>query len=184
MARSREDGRRCGNHGPSSLGRIDEIAADQRQAAAIARGLPENNRFGLLTILNRSPMGLLCLVGGASSITAFVVIGFVPPSQLGHQSPLLYALLILVGILAIGILPPFLMDRLRKPGWKAEAASQPPQATAPPRRSAVRDGHGQDVGEYPTGFEPVISYAKGSAAENDVGCHPAATGPCRRRCGG
>jgi hypothetical protein len=27
--------------------------------------------------------------------------------------------LILAGILAIGIVPPLLMDRLRKPGWKA-----------------------------------------------------------------
>jgi glutamate:GABA antiporter len=75
-------------------------------------------------------LGLLCLLGGASSITA-LVIGFVPPSQLGHQSPLLYALLLLLGILAIGIVPPVLMDRLRKPGWKTQAASQPPQATGP-----------------------------------------------------
>ena len=73
-------------------------------------------------------LGLLCLLGGASSITAFVI-GFVPPSQLGHQSPLLYALLILAGILAIGIVPPLLMDRFRRPGWKAGAASQPAQAT-------------------------------------------------------
>jgi glutamate:GABA antiporter len=69
----------------------------------------------------------LCLLGGASSITAFAI-GFVPPSQLGHQSPLLYALLILVGILVIGIVPPLLMHRLRKPGWKAGAAGHPPQA--------------------------------------------------------
>ena len=64
---------------------------------------------------------LLCLLGGVSSVTAFVI-GFVPPSQLGHQSPPLYALLLLAGILAIGIVPPVLMDRLRKPGWKAGAA--------------------------------------------------------------
>jgi hypothetical protein len=30
-----------------------------------------------------------------------------------------YAILILVGVLAIGILPPLLLDRFRKPGWKA-----------------------------------------------------------------
>ena len=30
-------------------------------------------------------------------------------------------LLILAGILAIGLVPPLLMDRLRKPGWKASA---------------------------------------------------------------
>ncbi len=47
------------------------------------------------------------------------MIGFVPPSQFGHSNPLVYAVLMLAGILAIGILPPLLMDRLRKPGWKA-----------------------------------------------------------------
>ena len=69
-------------------------------------------------------LGLLCLLGGVSSVTAFVI-GFVPPSQLGHQSQLLYALLLVAGILVIGIVPPLLMDRLRKPGWKGRAASQP-----------------------------------------------------------
>jgi amino acid transporter len=44
---------------------------------------------------------------------------FTAPSQFGHLNPLTYALLILAGILAIGILPPLLMDRLRKPAWKA-----------------------------------------------------------------
>jgi amino acid transporter len=73
-------------------------------------------------------LGLLCLLGGTSSVTAFVI-GFVPPSQLGHQSPLLYALLLVAGILAIGIVPPLLMDRFRKPAWKAGAPGQPPQAT-------------------------------------------------------
>lgn len=59
----------------------------------------------------------LCLLGGASSVTAFAI-GFVPPAQLGHQSPLLYGLLILAGILSIGIIPPLLLNRLRKPAWK------------------------------------------------------------------
>jgi amino acid transporter len=61
---------------------------------------------------------LLCLLGGVSSVAAFVI-GFIPPSQFGHLNPLTYAVLILAGILAIGIVPPLLMDRLRKPGWKA-----------------------------------------------------------------
>jgi len=61
---------------------------------------------------------LLCLLGGVSSVAAFVI-GFIPPSQFGHLNPVAYALLILAGILAIGIVPPLLMDRLRKPGWKA-----------------------------------------------------------------
>jgi len=61
---------------------------------------------------------LLCLVGAVSSVAA-LVIGFIPPAQFGHSNLLIYALLILAGILAIGILPPLLMDRFRKPGWKA-----------------------------------------------------------------
>jgi len=67
----------------------------------------------------RAPaLGLLCLLGAVSSVAA-LVIGFIPPAQFGHSNLLTYALLILAGILAIGILPPLLMDRLRKPGWKA-----------------------------------------------------------------
>ena len=62
--------------------------------------------------------GLLCALGGLSSVAA-LVIGFIPPAQFGHSNLLTYGLLILAGILAIGILPPLLMDRLRKPGWKA-----------------------------------------------------------------
>ena len=73
-------------------------------------------------------LGPLCVLGGVSSLTAFVI-GFVAPSQLGHENPLLYGLLILAGILVIGIIPPLLLDRLRKPTWRA-AASRPPQRPA------------------------------------------------------
>jgi glutamate:GABA antiporter len=67
----------------------------------------------------RAPaLGLLCFLGTVSSVAA-LVIGFIPPSQFAHTNPLTYALLILAGILVIGILPPILMDRLRKPTWKA-----------------------------------------------------------------
>ena len=69
----------------------------------------------------RAPaLGLLCLLGAVSSVAA-LVIGFIPPAQFGHLNPLTYAALILTGILAIGIVPPLLMDRLRKPGWKADS---------------------------------------------------------------
>jgi amino acid transporter len=69
----------------------------------------------------RAPaLGLLGMLGGISSVTAFLI-GFVAPSQLAHTSPVVYALLILAGILAIGILPPLLLLRFRKPGWKAPA---------------------------------------------------------------
>ena len=63
-------------------------------------------------------LGLLCLIGTMSALAA-LVIGFVPPSQFGHSNPLVYAALILAGILTIGILPPLLLDRLRRPQWKA-----------------------------------------------------------------
>jgi glutamate:GABA antiporter len=67
----------------------------------------------------RAPaLGLLCLLGVVSSAAA-LVIGFVPPAQFGHSNPLTYAVLVLAGIVGIGILPPLLLDRLRKPRWKA-----------------------------------------------------------------
>jgi hypothetical protein len=62
-------------------------------------------------------LSLLCLLGAASSVAA-LVIGFVPPSQFGHLNPAAYVLLILAGILLIGVMPPLLLDRFRKPGWK------------------------------------------------------------------
>jgi amino acid transporter len=74
----------------------------------------------------RAPLlGLLCVVGTASSVLA-LLIGFVSPSQFGHTNPLVYASLILAGILAVGVLPPFLLDRLRKPAWKATGPEPAP----------------------------------------------------------
>jgi hypothetical protein len=73
---------------------------------------------GVLLCSRGQALGLLCLLGAVSSVAA-LVIGFIPPSQFGHSNPLTYAVLILAGILAVDILPPLLMDRLRKPGRKA-----------------------------------------------------------------
>ena len=71
----------------------------------------------------RAPaLHLLCALGSASSVAAFAI-GFVPPSQLGHSSPVLYALLILAGLLAIGVIPPLLLERFRRPGWKSHVAT-------------------------------------------------------------
>jgi amino acid transporter len=68
----------------------------------------------------RAPvLALQCIVGGAASVAASLI-GFVPPSQFGHASPLLYGLLILAGILLIGVLPPLLLEHLRRPAWKTE----------------------------------------------------------------
>ena len=64
----------------------------------------------------RAPaLRLLCLLGIVSSVAA-LLIGFVPPAEFGHSNPLAYAVLILAGILVIGIAPPLLLDRRRKPG--------------------------------------------------------------------
>jgi hypothetical protein len=41
---------------------------------------------------------------------------------LSHVSPVGYGLLILAGIFAIGVLPPLLLLRFRKPDWKAALA--------------------------------------------------------------
>jgi glutamate:GABA antiporter len=66
----------------------------------------------------RAPvLGLLCVLGVASSVAA-LVIGFIPPSQFGHLNPVTYVFLILAGVVLIGVLPPFLLDRFRKPAWK------------------------------------------------------------------
>jgi glutamate:GABA antiporter len=74
----------------------------------------------------RAPaLTLLCLVGGVSSVAA-LVLGFIPPSQFGRSNPLMYAVLLLAGVLAIGVLPPLLMDRFRKPGWKAGGTRSAP----------------------------------------------------------
>jgi glutamate:GABA antiporter len=70
---------------------------------------------------------LLCGLGAGSSVFAFVI-GFIPPSQFGHLNSLSYAVLILAGILVIGILPPLLMDRFRKPSWKAAQDSSAVEA--------------------------------------------------------
>ena len=76
----------------------------------------------------RAPaLSLLCIVGGLSSVIAFLI-GFVSPSQLGHTRPLVCAVLIAAGILVLGVLPPLLLHRFRKPAWKAttvENGAQP-----------------------------------------------------------
>ena len=74
----------------------------------------------------RAPaLGLQCVVGVLASALAFII-GFVPPSQFSSANPLIYALLILVGILVLGVLPPVLLYRLRKPSWKAPDNTETP----------------------------------------------------------
>jgi amino acid transporter len=90
-------------------------------AMRLRRSQPEHQRGYRVPAL-----GLLGLLGIVSCVAAFVI-GFIPPSQFGHSSPLGYGALILGGILAIGILPPLLLDRLRKPGWKTAGGETAPQ---------------------------------------------------------
>jgi glutamate:GABA antiporter len=85
----------------------------------------------------RAPaLGLLCVLGAVSSVAA-LAIGFLAPSQFGHSNRVVYAVLILAGILAIGIVPPLLLDRLRKPGWKATAGEPAPEAPKAPKAPKV-----------------------------------------------
>jgi amino acid transporter len=77
----------------------------------------------------RAPaLRLLCVLGTVSSVVA-LVIGFIPPAQFAHSNPLKYTIEILAGILVVGIVPPLLMDRLRRPEWKAAADSTAPESS-------------------------------------------------------
>jgi glutamate:GABA antiporter len=73
----------------------------------------------------RAPaLTLLCAVGFLSSLAA-VLIGFVPPSQLGTMSTSGYLLFVGGGVVLLGVIVPLLCLWLRKPSWKtAEPAPE------------------------------------------------------------
>jgi len=76
----------------------------------------------------RAPwLTLLCVVGGAASVAAFLI-GFVPPSQFGKGNAGAYTLLILAGTGLIGVLPAWLFLTLRKPNWKIPGPIKAPAA--------------------------------------------------------
>ena len=81
----------------------------------------------------RAPaLTFLCVVGFLASAAA-IVIGFVPPSQFESGSALAYGALILAGTVLLGLVPPWLFLKLRKPSWKtAEGEGTVESATAPP----------------------------------------------------
>jgi glutamate:GABA antiporter len=60
----------------------------------------------------------LCVVGFLASLAA-LAIGFVPSSQFGGDSVLLYVAIVGGGLVVVGLLVPFLFYRLRKPSWKS-----------------------------------------------------------------
>jgi amino acid transporter len=67
----------------------------------------------------RAPaLATICAVGVLASLAACIV-GLLPPSQLGHTSTPGYVAAMLAGVLLIGVLPPVLLYRLRRPDWKA-----------------------------------------------------------------
>ena len=59
----------------------------------------------------------ICVVGVVASIAACIV-GLLPPSQLGHANTPVYVCAMLAGVLLVGVLPPTLLYRLRRPEWK------------------------------------------------------------------
>jgi amino acid transporter len=66
-------------------------------------------------------LSFLCIVGFLASAAA-ILIGFVPPSQFENGSDAGYIGLILAGTVLLGLLPPWLFLRFRKPGWKSAEA--------------------------------------------------------------
>jgi glutamate:GABA antiporter len=63
----------------------------------------------------------MCVVGFVASAAA-IAIGFVPPSPSEDTSAAAYAGLILAGTVLLGLLPPWLFLRFRKPSWKSADA--------------------------------------------------------------
>jgi len=93
----------------------------RRRAAGHARGY-------------RAPMlGVLCVVGFAASLAAFLI-GFVPPSQFGGGNPGTYALFILAGIAIVGGVIPGLLIWRRRPSWQLGPAAAEAQAPKPAPR--------------------------------------------------
>jgi amino acid transporter len=65
----------------------------------------------------------LCIVGFVASAAA-IVIGFVPPSQFENGNTAAYVGIILGGTFLIGLLPPWLFLRGRKPSWKSAETAE------------------------------------------------------------
>ncbi|WP_028066528.1 amino acid permease [Solirubrobacter soli] len=62
-------------------------------------------------------LSFLCVVGFLASAAA-ILIGFVPPSQFENGSTGAYVALILGGTVLLGLLPPWLFLKFRKPSWQ------------------------------------------------------------------
>jgi glutamate:GABA antiporter len=99
-------------------------------AANLRRREPDHQRG------YRAPAILtICVVGTVASIAACAV-GLLPPSQLGQVSAPAYAIALLAGVLAIGVLPPLLLYRLRRPSWRTPESTAGPRSSNDPDRKA------------------------------------------------
>ena len=99
-------------------------------AANLRRREPDHERG------YRAPAILtICVVGTVASIAACAV-GLLPPSQLGQVSAPAYAIALLAGVLAIGVLPPLLLYRLRRPSWRTPESTAGPRSSNDPDRKA------------------------------------------------
>jgi amino acid transporter len=65
----------------------------------------------------------ISLVGVVASLAAGIV-GLLPPSQLGHASTPLYVSGMVAGVLLVGVLPPVLLYRLRRPAWRVDSGDE------------------------------------------------------------
>jgi glutamate:GABA antiporter len=83
-------------------------------AARLRRRQPDHPRG------YRAPrLGTICVVGTLASVSA-AIIGLVPPSQLGQANVPLYVVGLFASVLLVGVLPPVLLLRFRKPAWKTD----------------------------------------------------------------
>ena len=87
-------------------------------AAKLRRREPEHQRG------YRAPaLVAICVVGTIASVAACAV-GLLPPSQLGQVSTPAYAIALLAGVIGVGVLPPLLLYRLRRPNWRAPESNK------------------------------------------------------------
>ena len=78
----------------------------------------------------RVPAMALVATVGALAAAAAIIIGLVPPSQFGNDSPLKYGLILIVGVALLG-LPPQLIHRIRRPEWRDPALAAAEEEPAP-----------------------------------------------------
>ena len=95
----------------------------------------------------------MCMVGFLASAAA-ILIGFVPPSQFENGNTAAYVGLILAGTVLLGLLPPWLFLKFRKPSWKSADEAEQPAAEPVAEQPAV-----EPVTE-PAAAEPVTAAAK------------------------